>query len=96
MIKTLVLLMRDGGDLAERPAAARSAGLKAGVFDPPRAAPEIACAARTASLLKLSQYRGKVVVLEFGYTPASMCARYRWRSLARRASSSGPRPPSCR
>ena len=36
--------------------------LKAGVFEPPRMAPEIA-----SGDFKLSAQRGKVVVLEFGY-----------------------------
>ncbi len=42
--------------------------LKAGVFDPPRAAPEIVLPSSTGAPFKLSNYRGKVVVLEFGYT----------------------------
>lgn len=47
--------------------AAPLAGLKSGVFEPPRAAPEIALPS-TKGQFKLSAYRGKVVVLEFGYT----------------------------
>ncbi|MEO7496175.1 MAG: SCO family protein [Massilia sp.] len=47
--------------------AAPIAGLKSGLFEPPRAAPEIALPS-TAGAFKLSQLRGKVVVLEFGYT----------------------------
>ena len=42
--------------------------LKSGVFEPPRAAPEIALPASTGKPFKLSGLRGKVVVLEFGYT----------------------------
>ncbi|MEH6433680.1 SCO family protein [Massilia sp. DD77] len=42
--------------------------LKSGVFEPPRAAPEIALPASTGKPFKLSSLRGKVVVLEFGYT----------------------------
>ena len=41
--------------------------LKSGVFEPPRAAPEIALPSSHGDF-KLSRYRGKVVVLEFGYT----------------------------
>lgn len=41
---------------------------KSGVFDPPRAAPEIVLPASRGGEFKLSSYRGKVVVLEFGYT----------------------------
>lgn len=42
--------------------AAPVAGLKSGVFEPPRAAPAI------AGVIDLAKYRGKVVVLEFGFT----------------------------
>jgi protein SCO1/2 len=48
--------------------------LKAGVFDPPRPAPEIALPASTGTPVKLSDYRGKVVVLEFGFSHcAAVC-----------------------
>lgn len=42
--------------------------LKAGVFEPPRAAPELALPAANATPFRLADYRGKVVVLAFGYT----------------------------
>jgi protein SCO1/2 len=42
--------------------------MKAGVFDPPRPAPEIALPSSNGTPLKLSDYRGKVVVLEFGFS----------------------------
>jgi protein SCO1/2 len=42
--------------------------LKAGVFDPPRAAPDFALQGSDGSELKLSRYRGKVVLLGFGFT----------------------------
>lgn len=48
--------------------ASASATLKSGVFDPPRAAPSIVMPSSTGKTFTLSQYRGKVVVLEFGYT----------------------------
>lgn len=44
------------------------ATLKAGVFSPPRMAPEFVLAGSNGSALKLSAYRGKVVVLGFGFT----------------------------
>ena len=47
---------------------AQAQTLKSGVFDPPRAAPEIALPASTGKPFKLSSLRGKVVVLEFGFT----------------------------
>jgi protein SCO1 len=42
--------------------------LKAGVFNPPRAAPDFSVRGSDGAALTLSQYRGKVVVLGFGYT----------------------------
>lgn len=48
--------------------AAGAATLKGGVFDPPRAAPEIVLPSSKGTDFKLSNYRGKVVVLEYGYT----------------------------
>ena len=44
------------------------ATLKAGVFDPPRAAPELALQSSNGGALELAAYRGKVVVLGFGFT----------------------------
>jgi protein SCO1 len=43
-------------------------GLKAGVFDPAREAPDFAVRSSDGDTLALSRYRGKVVVLGFGYT----------------------------
>jgi protein SCO1/2 len=42
--------------------------LKAGVFEPPLAAPGLSLPATTGKPLNLADYRGKVVVLAFGYT----------------------------
>ena len=42
--------------------------LKAGVFDPPRAAPDFTLEGSDGTQLRLSRYRGKVVVLGFGFT----------------------------
>lgn len=49
-------------------AAAEPLGLKAGTFDPPRMAPDFAVKGSNGKPLTLSQYRGKLVLLEFGYT----------------------------
>ena len=63
---------------AAQPAAAGAGGvnalppapgaLKAGIFDPARAAPEFSVDGSDGAPLTLSRYRGKVVVLAFGYT----------------------------
>lgn len=42
--------------------------LKAGIFNPPREAPDFSVRGSDGASLALSHYRGKVVVLAFGYT----------------------------
>ena len=49
-------------------AAASQPALKAGVFDPPRLAPDFALQGSDGQELKISHYRGKVVLLAFGFT----------------------------
>jgi protein SCO1 len=54
--------------------AAHADALKAGVFNPPREAPDFSIRGSDGAALSLSQYRGKVVVLGFGYTScADVC-----------------------
>ena len=48
--------------------AGTAATLKAGIFDPPRMAPEFTLPGTHGGPLKLSAYRGKVVLLGFGFT----------------------------
>jgi protein SCO1 len=48
--------------------AAGSEALKAGIFDPAREAPDFSVRGSDGTPLTLSHYRGKVVVLAFGYT----------------------------
>ena len=43
-------------------------GLKAGVFNPARAAPDFSVLGSDGTALTLSRYRGKVVLLGFGYS----------------------------
>lgn len=47
---------------------AEAEGLKAGVFNPAREAPDFSVRGSDGKALTLSRYRGKVVVLGFGYT----------------------------
>lgn len=54
--------------LAVTAGAAENSGLKSGVFSPPRLAPDFSLRASDGSEFKLSRYRGKVIVLGFGYT----------------------------
>src|SRR5580698_2262257 len=48
--------------------AGQTSELKAGVFNPPREAPDFSVRGSDGTELTLSRYRGKVVVLGFGYT----------------------------
>lgn len=48
--------------------AAEATALKGGAFDPPRVAPDFSLRGSDGTELKLSHYRGKLVMLEFGYT----------------------------
>ena len=54
--------------LAAAAAAAEDAGLKAGVFSPPRAAPAFSLRGSDGEELRLDRYRGKVVILGFGFS----------------------------
>lgn len=48
--------------------------LRAGVFDPPRQAPEFSLRASDGTEVTLARYRGKVVLMAFGYTHcAAVC-----------------------
>lgn len=48
--------------------AGESEALKAGTFNPPREAPDFSVRGSDGSNLTLSQFRGKIVLLGFGYT----------------------------
>jgi protein SCO1/2 len=61
----LLLLFLFGGAVL---AAGDAAALKAGVFTPPRLAPEIALRGSDGADLKLARFRGKVVLMFFGFT----------------------------
>ena len=54
--------------LAAAALAADEPSFKAGVFSPPRAAPEFSLRGSDGAELRLGRYRGKVVILEFGFT----------------------------
>jgi protein SCO1/2 len=76
--------------LAARAGAAPIAGLKSGLFEPPRAAPEIALQASDGKPFTLASYRGKLVVLEFGYTHCADVCPVSLASLAQARQKLGP------
>lgn len=54
--------------------AARPEVMRAGVFSPPHSAPEFSLPGSDGSVVTLARYRGKVVLLEFGFTNcAAVC-----------------------
>lgn len=63
-VGTLIAL----GLLTPAAGAAEDAALRAGVFSPPRPAPEFSLRGSDGTELKLSRYRGKVVILGFGFS----------------------------
>jgi protein SCO1 len=65
---TLLLPLLCGAAAAVAAAADDSSALIAGVFTPQRLAPDFSIRASDGGELKLSRYRGKVVLLSFGYT----------------------------
>ena len=64
-MKTLLLAL---ALLAGAASAAEDPTLEAGVFEPARAAPDFSLRGSDSTELKLSRYRGKVVVLAFGFS----------------------------
>lgn len=70
--------------------AAESDAFRAGLFDPPRAAPEFQLQGSNGSLVKLSQYRGKVVALAFGFTYCPRICPVTLANLARVFEKLGP------
>jgi protein SCO1/2 len=64
---------------------------KAGVFDPPRPAPEFTLPASSGAMATLSGYRGKVVVLEFGFSHCAAVCPVSLASLAQAKQQLGAR-----
>lgn len=59
---------------AASPAAPASSTLKAGTFEPPRPAPELALRGSDGKDLTLARFRGKLVLMSFGFTHcAAVC-----------------------
>jgi len=54
--------------LLEASAAAAPAAFKAGTFDPPRPAPDFSLQGSDGQELRIGRFRGKVVLLAFGYS----------------------------
>lgn len=73
LVLTLVLCLTVAGNVAAENAAAENSAaestvLKSGVFDPPRMAPDFSLPSSRANHFTLSEQRGKVLVLGFGFS----------------------------
>ena len=77
-----------GADEARAPRA--DPALRAGVFDPPRPAPAFTLHGSDGRPLRLEAHRGKVVVLEFGFTSCTDVCPVTLATLARARKALGP------
>ena len=71
-------------------AAAPPSGFKAGVFEPARPAPEFALRGSDGSELTLARYRGKVVLMSFGFTHCAAVCPVTLATLAQARGALGP------
>jgi protein SCO1 len=70
--------------------AAEADSLKAGVFSPPHPAPEFTLGGSNGAPLSLSQYRGKVVALAFGFSHCAEVCPVTLATLAQARKALGP------
>ena len=70
--------------------AADAPELKAGVFTPPRTAPDFSLRGSDGRELSLNRYRGKVIVLGFGYTSCANVCPITLATLAQTRRNLGP------
>jgi protein SCO1/2 len=76
--------------------AAQPQAMTAGAFDPPRAAPEFSLRGSDGSEVTLARYRGKVVLLAFGFTHCAAVCPTTLATLAQARSGSARRRTRCR
>ena len=75
-------------------AAAANPALKAGVFEPPRLAPELALRGSDGQELKLARYRGKAVLMSFGFSSCPAVCPTTLATLAQARKLLGPQADS--
>lgn len=68
----------------------QTAGFRAGVFEPPRTAPDFRLPGSNGSPVTLNQYRGRVVALTFGFTYCPSICPVTLANLARAFDELGP------
>jgi protein SCO1/2 len=70
--------------------AVNASAMKAGQFDPPRLAPDFSLRGSDGHELKMSRYRGKVVLLAFGFTSCTEVCPVTLATLAQARHTLGP------
>lgn len=85
----LVLLLFASASITTSASGAARPELKAGVFSPPYMAPEFSLRGSDGSDVKLARYRGKVVLLTFGFTYCAAVCPTTLATLAQARSSLG-------
>jgi protein SCO1/2 len=75
---------------AQPTASTRPPALKAGVFDPPRMAPAVVLDGSDGRRLDLARYRGKVVLLSFGFSSCPAVCPTTLATLAQARQALGP------
>ena len=68
LVAVAMLVLVAGAALMLRREPVRAEALRAGEYDPPRAAPDFTLAGSGGSDVRLAEHRGKVVLLTFGFT----------------------------
>jgi len=87
---TTLLMLLLLASMAAAPARSEaSLRLKAGIFDPPRSAPEFALQGSDGTPVTLARYRGKTVLMAFGYTTCVAVCPITLATLAEARSSLG-------
>jgi protein SCO1 len=93
-VAVLVSLLAASGVIATPVSASAPAALKAGVFSPAYMAPDFSLQGSNGSDVTLARYRGKVVLMAFGFTncaavcPTTLATLARTRSLLGKAAGS--------
>ena len=90
-IAALALVLAGGAAVLLARASAPAEAMRAGAFDPPRAAPGFALRGSDGSAVSLARYRGKVVLLTFGFTSCAAVCPTTLATLAQARSALGAR-----
>lgn len=86
----VAFLTRDAAPVPEQSVAEASTAMKAGAFDPPQSAPDFSLQGSDGSEVTLERYRGKIVLMTFGFTYCAAVCPTTLATLAQARESLGP------